>query len=211
MTFSKNSQPFLTFQSFSQIGLPSLLSLYSTSIFLFLTYIWLFIFIYCCTWCDIVYIWWEEDNLNESVLSFHHVGFGHGSQVLLLGGKCLNLLSHLILPYSISFKTLFHIALHPILQSQQPESECAINLCLLECFIMLRVGRGCTSFGDHSVPGAVTSPRTGFQSVCSMESLGRFWEILSLRLQRFQFNCLGWDSVNGIFKRSPDNLKYAQS
>lgn len=46
-----------------------------------------------------------QDNLQESVLSFHHVGLRDGTQVVSLEDKHLNLLSHLTgLAFKIAVK-----------------------------------------------------------------------------------------------------------
>ena len=50
------------------------------------------------------YTWRLEDNVQELVLSFHHVGSRDGIQVTRLGGKLLSLVSyhHLLLKSSKS-------------------------------------------------------------------------------------------------------------
>lgn len=46
---------------------------------------------------DMVYVWRSEDNIQELVVSFCHVGPGDWTHVRL-SSKCLNLLSHLVNP-----------------------------------------------------------------------------------------------------------------
>lgn len=50
----------------------------------------------------LVYMWKSEVSLQESVLSFYHVGSEDQTRVVCLGRKCLSQLSYLIgLPFSI--------------------------------------------------------------------------------------------------------------
>lgn len=55
-----------------------------------------------------VHLWTLEDNFQESVLSFYHVGPRNGTWVIRLGNMCLHLMNHLINP-GVTFKLYLSI------------------------------------------------------------------------------------------------------
>jgi hypothetical protein len=56
-----------------------------------------------------------EDNLWESVLSFHYLGPGDRTHVLSLGGKHLYLLSFLVNPDQVSYGNSYSFSGHQFL------------------------------------------------------------------------------------------------
>lgn len=59
--------------------------------------------------CPTACMWRSEDNLEELVLSFYHVSFKHGAQVLGLGSKSSYLPSHLAGPSTSDFCSIFKV------------------------------------------------------------------------------------------------------
>lgn len=57
-----------------------------------------FIYFVCVHVCHRVHRLRSEDNLWQSVLSFHHVCPGNRTQIMRVGGKCLYQMSHLGAP-----------------------------------------------------------------------------------------------------------------
>lgn len=56
----------------------------------------------------------SEDNLEESVLSFHLMGPGHQTEAVPLGCTCLSLMSHFTSPRILSLKNVKNISIHNI-------------------------------------------------------------------------------------------------
>ena len=69
-------------------------------------HIYLFVYLFVCVYkCGdtLAHVWQSENNIREFIHYFYHVGYGNQTQVIVLCGKSLFLLSHVACLPSFSF------------------------------------------------------------------------------------------------------------
>lgn len=105
----------------------------------------------------------------------------------------------LVFPRSSYSTSFYHLNIYVVRVNEQMTKVAFTDISLSLKFWHPRVG-------DLKINANKANKKTRMLVLspgCTLESLGGFWETLMLHLQRFWFNCPGWDSLNGIFKRSP--------